>query len=284
MRSVSLLSGVILCVLLAAAVAVQAGEAAYQVFKPTESPAQPATAAPAPAAVKRVGNLESAVLGVYPGSSHEKLIREMFPAATIRNYTDTAGQVAALLAGEIEAAILDEPVARTAAADNPRLAVLPDMLAEDEYALALRFYWEDLLKEVNAAIAELREEGVLKEMAARWLEGPAKGRVMPDIPLIDDKPTLIVAVSTALPPMLYADADKEPTGFDIELLRRVAEKIGRKLVLREMPFEKLIPTLRTGDVHMAAACLSVTPERKEMVQFSLPYYAGGVAVLTGKGE
>lgn len=279
MRSVSLLSSVILSVLLASAVT--AGEAAYQASKPSEPPAPPAVpAAPAPAAVKRVGNLETAVIGVLSGSSHDTFVRENYPDATVKTYADTAEQVAALLAGEIEAVVADEPVVRNVVADNP----LPDMLAKDEYALALRFYWDDMRKDVDAAIAELREEGVLEEMAKRWLDGPAKGRTMPDIPLVEDKPPLIVAISTALPPMVYADADGKPTGFDIELLRRVMEKIGRKLVLREMPFDKLIPTLRAGDVHMAAACLTITPARKEMAQFSLPYYSGGVAVLTGKGE
>ncbi len=156
------------------------------------------------------------------------------------------------------------------------------VVIEGPCSLAMRFYWEELLEEVNAAITTLREEGVLKQMADRRLAGPAAGRVMPDIPWLEDKPSLIVAVATTLPPMLYADDDGEPTGLDIELLRRVAAIIGRKLVLREMPFDKLLPTLRAGDVHMAAACLTITPEREKIVQFSLPYYAGGKTVLTGK--
>jgi polar amino acid transport system substrate-binding protein len=68
-------------------------------------------------------------------------------------------------------------------------------------------------------------------------------------------------------------------GYDIELARRIAKKLDKKLEIVNMDFGGMIPALISGKVDMIAACITITDERSNQVLFSQPYYTGGIAAL-----
>ena len=74
----------------------------------------------------------------------------------------------------------------------------------------------------------------------------------------------------------------EPTGFDIELAKLIAKRMNRKLVIRDLPFDGLLAALQTGQVDIAIAALSPTPERRMAVDFSISYHATDWAIICPK--
>lgn len=64
----------------------------------------------------------------------------------------------------------------------------------------------------------------------------------------------------------------EPMGFDYELAKRLAERLGvkPKIIVPER-WENLIPELRQGNGDLIAASMTVTPSREEQVLFADPY-------------
>ena len=73
-------------------------------------------------------------------------------------------------------------------------------------------------------------------------------------------------------------------GIDYDLMKGFAEYLGVSLeVLPVKPsFAELIPALLEGKGDIIASSFSITPERKEKVDFSNPYFELRVAVLVGK--
>lgn len=103
------------------------------------------------------------------GTTSERAVRLRVPGAVLAVPSDKDGSsVALLLAGAIDAAIMDGPDARDAARDDPRLTWIAEPLAAERYAIAVRPDAPELVAALNAALAELREEGVLAELDERY--------------------------------------------------------------------------------------------------------------------
>lgn len=75
-----------------------------------------------------------------------------------------------------------------------------------------------------------------------------------------DKP-LIVGTEPSFPPFEMAENDTY-TGFDIDLANAIGEKLGRKVEIKAMGFDALIPALKSGQIDMIASAMSATEERK----------------------
>lgn len=60
-------------------------------------------------------------------------------------------------------------------------------------------------------------------------------------------------------------------GVDIEIMQAVADKIGVKLDVQDTNFDAILGGVETGKVDCGAAGITITPERLESVDFSIPY-------------
>lgn len=90
---------------------------------------------------------------------------------------------------------------------------------------------------------------------------------------------LRVAVQTSGPLMSFINKKGERTGLAVEVVKRMADDLGVKLVLQDYDWKGLIPALTSGKVDLIAADMTPTPERAIQVLFSRPvFYAETVAV------
>lgn len=60
-------------------------------------------------------------------------------------------------------------------------------------------------------------------------------------------------------------------GVDIKIMEAVAEKLGKKLVVEDVNFDSIVGAVKTGKADAGAAGITITPERAEDVDFSIPY-------------
>lgn len=89
-----------------------------------------------------------------------------------------------------------------------------------------------------------------------------------------EKKTLIVGTSADYPPFEYIDTanSDEIIGFDIELIKIIGEKLGYEVKVENMDFNSLITALQAKKFDVVIAGMTPTPEREEVVDFSVPYY------------
>lgn len=85
-----------------------------------------------------------------------------------------------------------------------------------------------------------------------------------------EKP-LRIGTECTYPPFTYRDVDGVIQGFDVDIAREVANRIGRTAEFVCNPFASSIPSLQARKFDILFTALSVTDERLKTVNFSLPY-------------
>ena len=91
--------------------------------------------------------------------------------------------------------------------------------------------------------------------------------------------TLVVAHDTNFKPFEFKGDDGEYTGFDIELWKAIADKLGLDYKMQPMDFNGIIPGLQTAQIDAGIAGMTITDERAKVVDFSDPYYDSGLSIL-----
>jgi polar amino acid transport system substrate-binding protein len=96
-----------------------------------------------------------------------------------------------------------------------------------------------------------------------------------------------LTVCTHLPyaPFQFEDKDRKVVGFDVDLMNLVAKKLQVEQSIVNTPFEgiKSGQDLQTGKCDVAAAGMTITAERKQVIDFSDPYFDATQALLIKKG-
>ena len=97
---------------------------------------------------------------------------------------------------------------------------------------------------------------------------------------------LVMGTAPEFPPfeMRGGPEGTDVVGFDVDLAKAIADKAGLPLKIVEMDFDRLLPALAAGEVDLVLAALSITDERRALVDFSVPYYkATQVALILAGG-
>jgi polar amino acid transport system substrate-binding protein len=89
-----------------------------------------------------------------------------------------------------------------------------------------------------------------------------------------------VATFDANPPFGSIDAKShEIVGYDVDFAKALAKSLGVKLQLVATNPANRIPLLQSGKVDLIVADITITPERAQVVDFSLPYFVTGQQFL-----
>ena len=102
--------------------------------------------------------------------------------------------------------------------------------------------------------------------------------ILSGIAALAENGTLTLCTNVAFPPYEFYGEDGEATGIDIEIAKAIAEKLGYEIEVVDIEFAQCIPGVQSGKYDFSAAGMTVTEERKEMVQFT-DTYATGIQVV-----
>ena len=94
---------------------------------------------------------------------------------------------------------------------------------------------------------------------------------------------LRVGTDATFPPMEFMENDKL-TGFDVDLVEALGKVMGKQIKWVNIDFKGLIPGLIAKRFDMAVSAIYVTDDRKKVVDFTNPYYAGGLVVMVKDGN
>ncbi|MEH7379056.1 transporter substrate-binding domain-containing protein [Bacillus sp. JJ1533] len=73
-------------------------------------------------------------------------------------------------------------------------------------------------------------------------------------------------------------------GYDVEIAKKVAEGLGKELVIVKTEWDGLVPALTSGKIDAIIAGMSPTAERKEAIDFSSNYYTSNLVMVVKKGS
>ncbi|MDD3655908.1 MAG: transporter substrate-binding domain-containing protein [Atribacterota bacterium] len=83
----------------------------------------------------------------------------------------------------------------------------------------------------------------------------------------------INGIDADYPPHAYVDEKGNPTGFDVEALDWIAQEMDFEVVHQPTAWDGIVSSLLAKKIDLIFSGMSITEERKEKVNFSLPYWS-----------
>ena len=221
---------------------------------------------------------ESMVYAVEAGSAGEAVAQEKgFSINSVASQADALMEVAS---GTSDAAIIDLLMAGAMIGEGTSY---PDLthtgkLTTEEYGAGCR-KGSDLASYINAVFAETYANGSLKETATKYgvqeslVEQAACEYVAAaesDVAYIQDKGTLIVGI-TDFAPMDYKDDAGEWIGFDADMARVVAEKLGVEVEFVVIDWDNKIMELDSKNIDVVWNGMTLTDEVKAAMECTNAY-------------
>ena len=107
------------------------------------------------------------------------------------------------------------------------------------------------------------------------LGGAAKAQKAQDV--------IRVGTDATFPPFEYSENGKR-IGFDVELIEAIGKQLGKTVEWTDIDFKGLVPGLIANRFDVAASAIYITDERRKVVDFTDPYYPGGLVIMMKKGD
>ncbi|MGI8315314.1 amino acid ABC transporter substrate-binding protein [Halobacillus mangrovi] len=93
---------------------------------------------------------------------------------------------------------------------------------------------------------------------------------------------LLIGTEGTYPPYTFHNEQDELTGFDVEIAREVAKRLGVEPVFKETKWDSMFAGLNSERFDMVANQVGITPERQEKYSFSEPYIQSSAVIVTHK--
>lgn len=117
----------------------------------------------------------------------------------------------------------------------------------------------------NSSVAEPSPQAGGDEAQGAEAQGAPEDPAAPE-----NNSTLVMATEAGFRPYEYYQGT-EVVGVDVDIAREIAAELGRELVVEDMEFGAVIPSVDSGKADFGAAGMSITEERKEQVDFTIEY-------------
>ena len=101
---------------------------------------------------------------------------------------------------------------------------------------------------------------------------------------VKDSGKLSIGLDDSYPPMEFRNDKNELEGFDIDLGKELAKKLGVKYNPVVTDFNGIVLALKSGKFDAILATLSITDERKKSIDFVGPYINGGQIIVVKSGN
>lgn len=201
----------------------------------------------------------------------------------VEQYSKGADAVQSLKQGKIDCVIIDKQPAEAFVAKNDDLTILDEDFAEEDYAIVVPKEKTELKEKINAALAEIKEDGTLDAIIANYIGDDTKGKTPYESPADVDRSngTLVMATNAQFEPYEYYKGD-EIVGIDVDMAKAVCDKLGMELQIEDMEFDAIINAVQSGKADVGIAGMTVTEDRLENIDFTDSYVTSQQVIIVRK--
>ena len=150
-------------------------------------------------------------------------------------------------------------------------------LTDEQYAFGVDKTQPELLADVNSFIAEIKADGTFDEICNHYF-GDGTPVAVKSAAYDASKDQLVVATNAAFEPFEYTKGE-DYYGIDMEIAQKLAEKLGKELVIQNMDFDAVCLSVGQQKCDIAMAGLTIKPDREEYVNFSDSYYSASQKLI-----
>ncbi len=229
------------------------------------------------------------VYAVEEGSAGEAIAKEK--GYEINSVENMAAALMEVQAGTSNAAIIDSLMAGAMVGPGtsyPDLKCTDERLTEEYYGIGCR-KGSDLAAYINNVLSETYADGTLMQIANTYgvqeaiIAQPAATGFTPaadsDVAYIQSKGTMIVGI-TEFAPMDYKDASGNWIGFDADMAKLVAEKLGVEIQFIVIDWDYKAMELESKSIDVVWNGMTLTDEVKAAMECTNPYCNNAQVVVT----
>lgn len=254
------------------------------------------------AKVTNYKQLSGKTVGVKNGTAAQSFLKENQKKYNYKIKTfDTSDLMNnSLDAGSIYAAMDDQPVVQYAINQGKDYAINIDGEKVGSFAFAVKkgSKYEYLIDEFNETFDAMKEDGTYDAIMAKWLgdseDSADKSTVVTSdsLKLSGDasakatpvKSTYKIVMDSSFAPFEYQNDSGKYEGIDVDLIKAIAEQQGFNIELSNPGFDAALNAVQAGQADAVIAGMSITDARKEIFDFSDPYYTSNILLAVKKGS
>lgn len=140
--------------------------------------AQQALLVPDGSDIATTADLGGAIVGAQDGTTGETYANDETDAAEVRGFPEGPDAVAALRNGQVDAVIIDQPVAVDALESVGGVVIAEEIPTNELYGFAMAKQNTALLEAVNGALQEIKDDGTLAELYQKYFKADPPASVL----------------------------------------------------------------------------------------------------------
>lgn len=238
------------------------------------------------------------IVAVSTGTSYEEEANKYNKITEVKTYKDDTLTLQELKNKRVDGVITDRLVGLYGLKEGGfnDFELAGDLIFVETIAVAIHQDNDSLRQAINKALAEIIENGKYEEISTKYfgrniLEGMDYKITYPDeeeakddsLAKVKEKGEITFAMSGGYPPFNYFK-DDELTGFDVEIGMEVAKVLGVEYKPITTDWSGIINGLRAGRYDGIFGSMAIKDDRKEVVDFTNPYYYSGAQLIVNKGS
>ena len=130
--------------------------------------AQQALLVPEGSDIASVDDLDGAIVGAQDGTTGEAYANDETDASEVRGFPQGPDAITALITGQVDAAIIDQPVAADAVEKQGGVEIAEEIQTDELYGFAVAPDNDGLREAMNEALAEIKEDGTMDELYEKY--------------------------------------------------------------------------------------------------------------------
>lgn len=224
--------------------------------------------------ISKMDDLATMLISVQKGTLGDFIAQDLVGEENVmkqvhqmEKYTDA---ILELKQSKVSATIMDEGPAKKFIEKNDDLMILPDDYEVEAYALAIKKGNQVLLDKVNALIQYYIKDGSIQAIKDKYNSDESIKAESIDFNTGAANGKIIMGTEAGFAPYEFKVGDGI-VGVDVEIAAKLAKDLGKELVIEEMAFDALPAALDSGKIDFIAAGMTVTEERQQNMDFSIPY-------------
>ena len=231
--------------------------------------------------VNSLEDMKGKEFATVKGSVVPELVAEVVPEAQAAIFNSYADCLAALKSGRVDMLIASKPIALLYSNQNPEIGISDAIIKDDKNAFGFAKN-SPLTAKFDEVIEKYKKDGTLAKLEEIWMGTDESKKVVDKSGLTGENGTIRVWADNTSIPMSYIGDGGEVLGYEVDLFYRIARELGMNVEETTADFDALISALTAGKCDAIIGCLTITDERKQRIDFSVPEYEGAITVLSRK--
>ncbi|MBQ7339467.1 MAG: transporter substrate-binding domain-containing protein [Clostridia bacterium] len=222
-------------------------------------------------------------IGVQEGTT-SLMYAECLKGTEVSSFTTFPLAAEAMKNGNVDYVMCDKATATSICNTIDGIKYIDIALSTEFYGIAVDKNQPELNTSINEVLANKSTE--IQAIIDKYMAGDEANYVgVTSAEKNNDNKAgqLVVATNAEFAPWEYVNGDKY-YGIDMEIAQILATELGLELVIDDMAFESVVSSVGNHGVDIAMSGITITNERKEVVNFSTSYYTESIVLLCKEND